>query len=48
MSERKDEEEKKRTENFTEIAKLIPFYPNLTDPGLPTTSRGKRNSTIMP
>ena len=32
MSERKDEEEKKRTENFTEIAKLIPFYPNLTDP----------------
>ena len=32
MSERKDEEEQKRSENFTEIAKLIPFYPNLTDP----------------
>lgn len=32
MSERRDGEEKKEPDNFTEIAKLIPFYPPLTDP----------------
>ncbi len=32
MSKRSDGEGKKDPDNFTEIAKLIPFYPPLTDP----------------
>jgi len=32
MSERRDKEEKKEADDFTGIAKFIPFYPNLTDP----------------
>ena len=32
MSERSDKEEKTGSENFTELANLIPFYPNLTNP----------------